>query len=128
MSLAPLLAAPLVVQVHAFAAMAALLLGLVQFALPKGGGHHRLLGWTWTGLMVLVALSSFGIASRGRFSWIHILSAVTLLMLPLAVGHAWRGRIASHRQSMIWLFITALVVTGGFTLLPGRIMGWVVFG
>ena len=36
MSLAPLLNAPLVVQLHALAAMAALVLGIVQLVAPKG--------------------------------------------------------------------------------------------
>jgi uncharacterized membrane protein len=36
MSLDPLFAAPLVVQLHAFAAMAAFVLGIVQFAAPQG--------------------------------------------------------------------------------------------
>ena len=41
MSLAPLLNAPLAIQAHAFAAMAAFALGLVQFAAPKGTLPHR---------------------------------------------------------------------------------------
>jgi len=44
-SLAPLLAAPLSTQVHAFAAMAAFALGAVQLAAPKGTlppSHRRL--------------------------------------------------------------------------------------
>ena len=36
MSLEPLLEAPWVIQVHAFAAVAAFFLGIVQFAAPKG--------------------------------------------------------------------------------------------
>ena len=41
MSLAPLLAAPTVVQVHAFAALAALGLGVVQLSGVKGSTAHR---------------------------------------------------------------------------------------
>jgi uncharacterized membrane protein len=131
MSLAPLLAAPIVVQLHAFAALGALLLGLAQFALPKGRLAHRAMGWTWIGLMALVALSSFwitGVAGPGRWSWIHGLSAWTLLMLPLAWVAVRRGRVRAHGMAMASLFLGALVITGAFTLLPGRIMGAVVFG
>lgn len=64
MSLAPLLAAPAVVQVHAFAALAALGLGLVQLAGVKGGTAHRWLGWGWVALMATVAISSAGITVR----------------------------------------------------------------
>ena len=41
MTLVPLLAAPLVIVVHAFAAMAAFALGLVQLLAPKGTLPHR---------------------------------------------------------------------------------------
>jgi uncharacterized membrane protein len=121
--------APFVVQLHAGAAMAAFLLGLAQFALPKGGGRHRAMGYAWVGLMLAVALSSFGIVGgTGRYSWIHLISVYTLLTLPVAVLHARRGRIMSHRWQMIGMFLGALVITGAFTLLPGRLMHQVVFG
>ena len=74
MSLDPLFAAPLVVQVHAFAAMAAFVLGIVQFAAPKGTLPHRTLGYIWVGLMLVVAASSFSIHGKrpwGSFSAIH---------------------------------------------------------
>lgn len=47
MSFAPLLNAPSIIQLHAFAAMGALALGLVQFSLPKGTLPHRTMGWIW---------------------------------------------------------------------------------
>jgi len=127
MTLAPLLTAPLLVQLHAAAAISALGLGVWQIAAPKGTLPHRRLGWIWVGLMAVVALSSFGITPHG-FSWIHAIAVVTLVMLPLAVGHARSGRIVGHRRVMLSLFFGALVVAGGFTLMPARIMGRVVFG
>jgi uncharacterized membrane protein len=48
--------------------------------------------------------------------------------LVAAVFLARRGRIGAHRWSMIGLYLGALLITGAFTLLPGRIMGRVVFG
>ncbi|WP_372426045.1 DUF2306 domain-containing protein [Salinarimonas chemoclinalis] len=131
MSLAPLLAAPTLVQVHAFAAIAALLLGVFQLRRPKGGGGHRLVGWIWVSLMLIVAISSFGFVYDpliAGFSWIHGLSAFTVVMVTMGVVEARRQRVAAHRTTMIMLFWFALVLTGAFTLLPGRIMHAVVFG
>ena len=131
MTLQPLLQASPVIQVHAAAAIAALVLGALQFGLPRGGGRHRIMGRLWVGLMAVVALSSFGISSLrqiGPFSWIHLLSVLSLVLLVRAVLAARRGRIAAHRWIMIGLYLGALVITGLFTLLPGRIMGHVVFG
>jgi uncharacterized membrane protein len=120
-----------VIQLHAFAAMSALVLGLVQFAAPKGTFPHRTIGWTWVGLMAIIAISSFwihGIRMIGPFSPIHALSVFTLIMLPLAVLHAHKHRVMEHRKAMISIFVGALVVAGAFTFLPGRIMHAVAFG
>ena len=58
MSLSPLLEASLAIQVHAFAAMAAFVLGLIQLSGPKGTVPHRVTGWIWVGMMSVVAGSS----------------------------------------------------------------------
>jgi uncharacterized membrane protein len=131
MSLAPLLDAAPAIPVHAFVAMAAFALGLVQFAAPKGTLPHRTIGWIWVGLMAVVAASSFWIHEirlLGPWSPIHLLSIFTLIMLPIAVWRARRHRIADHRRIMTMTFVGALVIAGLFTLLPGRIMHAVVFG
>ncbi|MBR1127780.1 DUF2306 domain-containing protein [Bradyrhizobium iriomotense] len=131
MSLAPLLEAAPAIPLHAFAAMAAFMLGLVQFAAPKGTLPHRTIGWIWIVLMVAVAASSFWIHEIrlvGPFSPIHLLSIFTLLVLPLAVWRARTHRVADHRRMMIFIFAGALVVAGLFTLVPGRIMHRVIFG
>jgi uncharacterized membrane protein len=130
-SLAPLLNAVPQIPIHAFAAMAAFVLGIVQFAAPKGTLPHRTLGWIWVILMATVAVSSFWIHQIrlvGPWSPIHLLSIFTLITLPLAVWRARRHDVADHRRIMILLFSGALVIAGLFTLLPGRIMHAVVFG
>ena len=131
MSLAPLLDAAPQIPLHAFAAMAAFVLGLVQFAAPKGTLPHRTVGWIWVALMAVVAASSFWIHQIrlfGPFSPIHLLSIFTLVMLPLGVWRAHRHDVNGHRKTMVLTFIGALVIAGLFTLLPGRIMHAVVFG
>jgi uncharacterized membrane protein len=131
MSLAPLLDAAPVIPVHAFAAMAAFALGIVQFAAPKGTLPHRTVGWIWVGLMVVVAASSFWIHEirlLGRWSPIHLLSIMVLVLLPVAVIAARRHNVSRHRKTMIGIFTGGLVVAGLFTLLPGRIMHAVFFG
>ena len=58
MTLAPLLDAPPVIQVHAAFAFAAIGLGAVQFLAPKGTLPHRAVGWAWATLMIPVAGTS----------------------------------------------------------------------
>lgn len=131
MSLAALLNAAPVIQVHAFAAMTAFVLGLVQFAAPKGTLPHRTIGWIWVALMATIAVSSFWIHELrivGLFSPIHLISIFVLVMLPLGVLAAHRHNVATHRKRMIGLFVGGLVVAGAFTFLPGRIMHAVALG
>jgi uncharacterized membrane protein len=130
-TLAPLLNAAPAIPLHAFAAMAAFVLGLVQFAAPKGTLPHRVIGALWVALMAAVAISSFWIHQIrlvGPWSPIHLLSIFTLVMLPLAVWRAHTHQVESHRRAMILLFSGALVIAGLFTLVPGRIMHSVLFG
>jgi uncharacterized membrane protein len=130
-SLAPLLNASPVIQVHAFSAMAAFALGIVQLTAPKGTLPHRSVGWLWVALLTVVAVSSFWIHQLkivGPFSPIHLLSIFVLVMLPIAVTRARHHRIREHRRAMIGLFSGALVIAGLFTFWPGRIMYKVLFG
>src|SRR5471032_1971155 len=131
MSLAPLLDAAPAIPLHAFAAMTAFVLGVVQFAAPKGTLPHRTIGWIWVGLMLAVAISSFWIHQIrlvGPWSPIHLLSIFTLVMLPLGVWRAHRHDVNAHRRTMIGIFTGALVIAGLFTFVPGRIMHSVLFG
>ena len=131
MTLAPLLDAPSVIQIHAFAAIAAFAVGVVQLTATKGTIPHRLIGWSWAVLMLTVALSSLFIHEIllwGPWSPIHLLSILVLVTLPLALLHARRREVSRHRMAMLGLFTGALVIAGVFTFLPGRIMHSVAFG
>ena len=131
MSLAPLLNASPTIQVHAFAAMTAFALGIVQLSAPKGTLPHRAMGFVWVALMFAVVISSFFIhviRLWGPWSPIHLLSIFTLIMLPIGVWRAHEHDVPRHRRTMIGLFTGALVVAGIFTFYPGRIMHAVVFG
>lgn len=131
MTLVPLSAAPLAIQIHAFAALMLIPLTVTLFRLSKGSRLHRSLGWCWVCLMALVAFSSFWVQEIrliGGFSLIHLLSIFTLVTLAMAVGAARSHRIHQHQQAMRWLSYGALLGAGAFTLLPGRIMHAVVVG
>jgi uncharacterized membrane protein len=110
----------LLLATHAFAASVALPLGGWQlFRSTKGSPVHRLVGRTWVVLMLYVSFTSFWIKELepGRFSWIHILSLVTILSVSWGLVAAIRGDIQAHKEYMIgsWLglvgaFVGAVVV------------------
>ena len=110
MLITPLIEAGPTVIFHAGAAIAAFLIGL---------------------LLAFVAVSSFwinGLRLIGPFSPIHILSILTLVMLPLGVLRARRHRVSAHKKTMTGVFFGALVLAGLLTLVPGRVMHAVLFG
>jgi uncharacterized membrane protein len=116
----------LLIGLHLFSALLALVLGGMLLALPKGRGWHRPLGRIWIGGMVIACLSSFGLSSHmmgSYFSPLHGLALFTLVMVWKAFYHARRGQISAHRKVVQGLYWGALVVPGIFAIiLPGRFL------
>ena len=113
------------IPLHAIIAMIAIILGGIQLSMKKGGTIHKLLGRIWVGLMLIVAISSLFIHEIklwGAYSPIHLLSLWTIIILGVGVYYARVGNIKRHKQVMIATYFFALILTGFFTLMPGRIM------
>ncbi len=122
--------APLIIQVHAGAAIAALVLGLVQLFAPKGTIPHRTLGYVWAVLMLVTATTAIFIRqiNDGSFSFIHIFVPLTFFGLFGVITHARAMRTDKHRNAVLGLFLGALVVPGLFAFMPGRLMWQMFFG
>lgn len=118
---------------HLATVVPALLLGPVILLRRKGDSLHKLLGRCWAGLMLATAIASAFIRTPGGgiggtgFSFIHIFTVWTLLTIPLAIHAIRRGDVDAHRNAMKGLYF-GLCVAGAFTLLPGRLLGNLVFG
>ena len=130
MSMSPIIA------VHATAAILAIATGPVALWARKGREQrprlHRAFGYAWVTLMLIVAFSAIFIPagvgpSLGGFGVIHLLVPAVLFGLFNAFRYLFNGNIAGHRKSMQGLYIGACLVAGGFTLLPGRYLGNLVF-
>ena len=121
---------PAVVKAHLLAALVAIMLGVVLMASRKGLRFHRIAGWTWAGLLAFVAATSLFIdgLSNGRWSALHLTAGWVLLILSLGVWAARSHRPRAHGGLMIWLFFGALLITGAFAFLPGRLLWRMVFG
>jgi uncharacterized membrane protein len=128
-SLQPLFAAAPAVQAHAAAAILALFCVLGVAFLAKGTPIHVWTGRLYASAMMLAAATSFWITglTPGHYSWIHVLSVVTLVAIPLAIHAIRHGNRRSHAIAMSCNAL-GLVVAGAFTLLPQRIMHAVLFG
>jgi uncharacterized membrane protein len=112
-----------VIVLHLAAALAAIAVGALAFAARKGSVVHRAAGRSWVLLMLVAAVSSFWIQTKGHFSPIHLLSVAVPLMLAAGVYFAATGRLVRHRRMMIGIYALGLGVAGLFTLLPDRLLG-----
>jgi uncharacterized membrane protein len=125
MNFALFLDASPVIQFHTIAALAALVLGAYVLLVRKGTTRHKMSGRVWAALMIVVALTAFGIHEIrmfGLFSPIHLLSIVVLAALAWAISAIRQRSVATHERIMTFLFFGGLVLPGLFTLLPERLL------
>jgi uncharacterized membrane protein len=107
--------------IHLATVVPAIVLGAVQLARPKGSAPHRLLGRIWVALMLVAAVSSFWIR-RGGFSWIHILSVVTVVSVIAGLLYARAGNRRAHLGCMIGAYAGSLGAGVGALAGPGRFL------
>ena len=110
---------------HALAASLSLVLGAVNVVRRRRGDRpHRVIGRVWLVLMAFTALSSFWIQEvrPGSFSWIHGLSAFTLVTLTLGYVNVRRGNIRGHAGNMIGTYLGLWGAFIGVVAVPDRLV------
>lgn len=120
-----------VVFVHAVSMIAAVALGAWLLLGRKGRTAHRIGGWSWVVLMATAATTSLFMRAHfplvAGFGPIHLLTLLVMVMLPLGVFMARSQRVQVHRKIMQRLYVGACLVAGTFALLPGRLLGQMVW-
>jgi uncharacterized membrane protein len=113
------------IAIHAFAASFAMVFGAVNVLRRKRGDRpHRTIGWIWLALMYFTAFSSFWIQQLrpGNFSWIHGLSAFTIVTLSLGWWNARRGNVRAHAGTMIGTYAGLWGAFIGVAAVPTRLV------
>ncbi len=134
MTLEPFFTAPLAIQLHLVTVLPAAVLGAwLIIASRKGARPHRVLGMTYIALMVVTALSALFIHELNPdgplgFSFIHLFVPGTIISLALALYALRQGDITGHKSAMVGVYIGGILVAGGLTFLPGRLMYQMVMG
>src|SRR5262245_21123664 len=111
-------------RVHLIACVAAIIVGAMVLARPKGTFVHRALGFVYVGATFAYCGSSFFMyPSTGRLTPFHLISIQNLVLVSCAVSlprflrHRFRSWYAWHLRLMVYSYI-ALVVTGLRFVLP----------
>jgi len=112
----------------------AFLLATFMMVTKKGTEVHKLIGRIYMVLMLFTAMVTLLMSAQvgprlfNHFGFIHLLSALVLYNVPSAYWAIKNGNVKRHKRAMIGLYIGGLIVAGGFTLMPGRMLGNVLFG
>lgn len=131
MQLTPLIA------VHMTAALLATVVGPVALWARKGRIQrprlHRAFGYAWVTLMIVAAVSAifirdYKLPNIEGYTPIHLLVPTVFIALFGAFWFLAHKDIARHSRVMQITYVGACLVAGGFTLLPGRYLGNLVWG
>jgi uncharacterized membrane protein len=117
--------APIAIQIHLATVLPAFAIGTWQiFLSTKGARWHRVLGFTYLGLMTVTAIAAFFIRSvgHGGLSPLHLFIPLTLWGVFGALWTVHRGDIRGHRRAMLSLYIGGLLFAGALAFMPGRLM------
>lgn len=135
MTLEPLLHASPAILVHvATVVPAAVIATYLIFVSRKGAPLHRALGYIYLSLMTITAVTTLWIHSlmpKGPFfgfSPVHLLIPLVLFGVYGAFRAARAHDVPRHRRAMLGVYFGGILVAGGLTFLPGRIMHEIFFG
>ena len=138
MTLEPILAAPLAVQLHFVTVVPAFVVGTwLLFFSRKGSPRHRLLGKVYLGLMAATATAALFIRSFSglsvdvgplRLGLLHLFVPLTAHGVYGALATIRAGNIAGHRSAMRGLYFGGLIIAGALAFAPGRVMYRMFFG
>jgi uncharacterized membrane protein len=133
-TLEPLLRASPAIILHVATVVPAALIGTyLIFVSRKGAPWHRALGYLYLTLMTITAVTTLWIHAlmpNGPFfgfSPIHLLIPLTLFGVYGALRSARAHRINRHRAAMLSVYFGGIMIAGGLTFLPGRIMHGIFF-
>ena len=127
--LQPFLNAAPIVQTHIGAAVFAVRVGpLVVFRLRRDR-WHKPIGYFWVLAMATLAVTSFFISGlrQGQFSPIHLLSILVLVGVACGLLSISYRRSRAHAIHLQALYVQAMLGSGLFTSLPGRMISRVLF-
>ncbi len=107
---------------HVVTALFALLIGPINLLRRRRDRTHRILGYTWAASMYYVCISSFWIRDEGHFSWLHALSAFTVVTVTLGILGAVRGNRQAHFMNMVGSYLGLLIAFFFAAAVPSRLI------
>jgi uncharacterized membrane protein len=113
---------------HLATVLPAFVIGTYLMLSRKGSPLHRALGKAYlvlmlvTGTITLFMPAAVGPKMLNHFGFIHLFSVLTVVSVPRAYFAARRHDVRSHRNNMIGLYVSGLIIAGSFAFMPGRLL------
>lgn len=114
--------------IHLLTVLPALIIGAVNLYSKKGTPSHKFFGRVWVVFMLVASITSFFIQSNGTYSWIHILSVVSIVNVVLGFWAIYIGNLRMHKGCIVGAYTGSLVAGIFAVMLPGRISYVFLFG
>ncbi|MDX6747448.1 DUF2306 domain-containing protein [Polaribacter sp. PL03] len=118
---------------HLITVVPCVFIGAYLLSVKKGTPFHRSLGKIYMLLMMITAIITLfmpayvGPQFLNHFGCIHLFSFLTLYSIPTAIIAIRKKQIKKHKLKMIFLYVGAIVIAGGFTFTPGRYLHTLFF-
>ncbi|REG86398.1 DUF2306 domain-containing protein [Algoriphagus antarcticus] len=119
---------------HLLTVVPCIFLGGFLLLARKGGEVHRKLGMVYMSLMMITAFIAMFIQAQlgpmlfNHFGYIHLFCLLVFWTVPTALIAIKKRKIKTHQRKMILLYVGAIILAGGFTLMPGRYLHHLFFG
>ena len=133
-SLAPLLTAPLLVQLHVAFGLAAAATGAARLLWRGSERADRALGWAFLATLALAAATAVLLARPPGAPNLFGLTLGHAFVVATAIGLVAAVRAARDPNRLVWgrivtaLFAGVLLTCGLFELVPGRLMHTILAG
>lgn len=111
---------------HLITVVPCFFIGAYLLVVKKGTKNHKSIGKVYMFLMFTTAIITLFIPAQvgphflHHFGWIHLFSFLTLYSVPTAIIAIRKKQVRKHKIKMILLYFGAIIISGGFTFVPGR--------
>ncbi|MDO6721473.1 DUF2306 domain-containing protein [Psychrosphaera sp. 1_MG-2023] len=113
---------------HLATVVPAFFLGTYILFIQKGTPKHKMLGKLYVSFMLATAFITLfmpavvGPTILNHFGFIHLLSVLVFVTVPLAILAIRKGDVGAHKRHMLGMYVGALLIAGSLAMMPGRMM------
>ena len=123
----------ILIYLHLGTVIPAFLIGSYLMVVHKGTPLHKKLGKLYmllmlsTALIVLFISAVVGPTLLNHFGFIHLFILLVIYSVITAYRAIKVGNVTRHKSTMIGLYVGGLLITGSLALMPGRMLGDLLF-